>query len=230
MIPLRDSVPTRVFPIVTVAIIALNAVVFGYEIYLGRGYESLIRTYGIVPYNLTNPSLVKFQGGFNPFLSIFTSMFMHAGYLHLGGNMLYLWIFGNNVEDSMGRGRFILFYLITGTLATLSHAAIEPTAKIPMVGASGAVSGVLGGYLLLFPRARVLTLIFIGMFVRAVTIPASAVLIFWIVLQLINGTVSLGAGQRGGVAWFAHIGGFGAGLLLIKFFRRPDYKMGLRIR
>lgn len=226
MIPLRDSLPTRVFPIITVTIIGVNVVVFGYEIYLGEGFEKFIRTYGVTPYNLTNPSLAGFHGGPNPLLNTFTAMFVHAGYLHLIGNMLYMWIFGNNVEDSMGPLRFLLFYLLTGILATLSHVAITPMAKIPMVGASGAISGVLGGYLRLYPRARVLTLIFIGLFGRIVTISASWVILLWFLLQLINGTVSLSTRQSGGVAWFAHIGGFGAGLLLIKVFVRRDRMEG----
>lgn len=226
MIPLRDSLPTRAFPIITVTIIGLNVVVFGYEVYLGEGFEKFILTYGVTPYNLTNPSLAGFQGGSNPLLNIFAAMFVHAGYLHLIGNMLYMWIFGNNVEDSMGPLRFILFYLLTGILATLSHAAMAPMSKIPMVGASGAISGVLGGYLRLYPRARVLTLIFIGVFGRIVTISASWVILSWFLLQLINGTVSLGTRQSGGVAWFAHIGGFGAGLLLIKLFVRRDRMEG----
>lgn len=222
--------PTRGFPVVTVIIIGINVIVFGYEIYLGKGYENFIRTYGLIPNNLTNPLYAEFDGSLNPFLSIFSSMFVHAGYLHLIGNMLYMWIFGNNVEDSMGPLRFILFYLLTGALAALSHVATEPVGKIPMVGASGAISGILGAYLLLFPRARVLTLIFIGLFARIATIPAVWVLLFWIILNVINGTVSLGSRESGGVAWFAHIGGFGAGLLLIKLFRRPDYLRGLRMR
>ncbi len=230
MIPLKDSVPTKAFPVVTVIIIGINVLVFGYEIYLGKGNENFISTYGLVPSNLTNPFYAEFDGNLNPFLSIFSSMFVHAGYLHLIGNMLYMWIFGNNVEDSMGPLRFILFYLLTGALAALSHVATEPAGKIPMVGASGAISGILGAYLLLFPRAKVLTLIFIGLFARLATIPAVWVLLFWIILNVINGTVSLGSRGSGGVAWFAHIGGFGAGLLLIKLFRRPDYMRGLRMR
>ncbi len=230
MIPLRDNLPTRAFPIVTVTIIGINVIVFVYEIHLGKGYGEFIRFYGMMPYRLNNPSLASLHGGLNPYLSIFTSMFIHAGYLHLIGNMLYLWIFGNNVEDCMGPFRFIVFYLFTGALATLSYAAITPSVKVPMIGASGAISGVLGGYLLSFPRARVLTVIFIGFFARIVTIPAFWVLLFWFMLQLINGVVSLGAGRGGGVAWFAHVGGFGAGLLLIKLFRRRDYMRGVRIQ
>lgn len=222
MIPLKDNIPTRGFPVVTVVIITLNVAVFSYGIYLGGGQENIIRTYGVVPYNLTNPHFTHLHGGLNPFLTMFTSMFIHAGPLHLGGNMLYMWIFGNNVEDSMGPLRFIIFYLMTGILATFTHVAIDPSAKIPMVGASGAVSGVLGGYLLLYPRAKVFTLIFIGIFIRTVTIPASVVLLFWIILQVINGAVSLGVKQSGGIAWFVHIGGFGAGLLLIKLFSKVE--------
>jgi membrane associated rhomboid family serine protease len=149
------------------------------------------------------------------FLTIFTSMFMHGGLFHIGGNMLYLWIFGNNVEDTLGHGRYLLFYLLSGVAAALAQTAVGPSSMVPMVGASGAVSGVLGAYLLLFPHARVTTLIILGFFFRLVQIPAMVVLGFWIVLQLLNGLGSFGS--SGGVAFFAHIGGFlvGMGLLYV---------------
>jgi membrane associated rhomboid family serine protease len=148
-------------------------------------------------------------------------MFLHGGLFHVGGNMLYLWIFGNNVEDSLGHARFAVFYLLAGVAAALAQTAVNPSSAIPMVGASGAVSGVLGAYLLLFPYARVLVLFMIGFFWRFLYVPALIVLGFWIVVQFLNGLVSVAAtgGDTGGVAWFAHIGGFLAGLALLFVFR-----------
>jgi membrane associated rhomboid family serine protease len=150
---------------------------------------------------------------------MFTSMFLHGGLFHIGGNMLYLWIFGNNVEDTLGHGRFLVFYLLSGVAAALAQTVINPGSRVPMIGASGAVSGVLGAYLLLFPYARVLTLITFGFFIRIVPIPAMLVLGFWIVVQAMNGLITFGTPDRGGVAWFAHIGGFVAGLGLLLVFR-----------
>ena len=157
-------------------------------------------------------------------MTVFTSMFLHGSPLHVGGNMLYLWIFGDNIEDALGHGRFLAFYLLSGVGAAAAQTVTSPTSVIPMIGASGAVSGVLGAYLLLFPYATILTLVIFGFFVRTVHIPAVIVLGFWIVLQLINGwlTVSasaMGRGEIGGVAWFAHIGGFLAGMVLLLLFR-----------
>jgi membrane associated rhomboid family serine protease len=150
-------------------------------------------------------------------------MFLHGGWMHLIGNMLYLWIFGNNVEDVMGHVRFVYFYVLCGILAALSHALIDPSSTIPMVGASGAISGILGAYLLLFPRAQVLVLIPLGIFTRIMYVPAGFVLGMWFVLQLLSGGLSLGR-QGGGVAFFAHVGGFVAGLALIGLFKRPDVR------
>ena len=154
----------------------------------------------------------------HPVMTVFSSMFMHGNILHLGTNMLYLWIFGNNIEDKLGYGRFIIFYLFCGVVAAYSHALADPVSMIPMIGASGAVAGILGAYLLLFPFAKVHTLIFLGFFIQVVRLPAMAVIGFWIVIQFINGMVSKGSPGHGGVAWFAHIGGFVIGLLIVKFF------------
>ena len=157
-----------------------------------------------------------------PTLTIFTSMFLHGGLLHIGGNMLYLWIFGDNIEDTLGHLRFLVFYLSAGVAAAAAQVLFNPASPVPMVGASGAVSGVLAGYLLLFPQASILTLITFGFFVRFVQVPAVIVLGFWIVVQFVNGFVTFGArgGEGGGVAWFAHIGGFVAGLVLLFLLRR----------
>lgn len=227
MIPLRDILPTRRFPAVTVALIAANAAVFLYQLTLGREVGAFVTSYGMTPYEIAHG--VDLTGGlrnigFNhtegpPFIyfTLFSSMFMHGGLFHIGGNMLYLWIFGNNIEDHLGRAKFLAFYLLSGLGAHAAQIAVGSDSLVPTVGASGAISGVLAAYLVLYPRARVLSLIFLGYFIRIVEVPAFFLLIFWILMQALQGIVSLGAGSvaAGGVAWFEHIGGFAAGLILI---------------
>ena len=221
MFPLKDDNPSNSAPVVTVALIVLNALFFVYQISLeaggadgARAGQAFIDEFGLVPCRLTGACRVGPELP-SPILTIFTSMFMHGGLFHIGGNMLYLWIFGNNVEDTLGHGRYLLFYLLSGVAAALAQTAVGPSSMVPMVGASGAVSGVLGAYLLLFPHAHVTTLIILGFFFRLVHIPAMVVLGFWIVLQVLNGLGSFGS--SGGVAFFAHIGGFlvGMGLLYV---------------
>ncbi len=232
MIPLKDDVPSRTTPFVTMMLIALNAVVFVYQLSLGLesdagaagAAEAFVFEFGAVPCRLTGACTAPGQFP-PPLVTVFTSMFMHGGLLHAGGNMLYLWIFGNNVEDTLGHGRFLVFYLLSGVAAAVVQTVMNPDSAIPMIGASGAVSGVLGAYLLLFPYATILTLVTFGFFFRFVHIPAVVVLGFWIVLQFISGYLSasaaaLGRGEGGGVAWFAHIGGFLAGMVLL-FLMRP---------
>jgi membrane associated rhomboid family serine protease len=229
--PLKDDNPSRTTPVFTIALIIVNVLVFLYQFSLevggregARAAESFIREFGLVPCRLTGTCLASPDLP-SPVLTIFTSMFMHGGWFHVGGNMLYLGIFGNNIEDTLGHVRYLLFYLASGAVAALAQVAIGPTSDVPMVGASGAVSGVLGAYLLLFPHAHVTTLIILGFFFRVVKIPALVVLGFWIVLQVLNGLGSYGA--RGGVAFFAHIGGFLAGMGLL-FVLRP--RAGARVR
>ena len=215
MIPYKDDNPTHRFPYVTIGIIISNILIFLLEIISPPGMEKTVYAYGAVPqYILT---FEKFQP-IHPALTVFTAMFMHGGLFHLGGNMLYLWIFGNNIEDKLGHLRFIIFYIFCGITAAYSHALIDPHSLTPMIGASGAISGILGAYLLLFPRAGVYTLIFLGFFVQVVKIPALIVIGFWAIVQFINGLVSTGLVKQGGVAWFAHIGGFITGLLTIKLW------------
>ena len=219
MIPLKDDNPSSSAPVVTISLIVLNIMVFGYELLLEPTAErALIYQLGMVPRELTHP----FESGFPllPYFSIVTSMFVHGGFLHLGSNMLYLWIFGDNVEDIMGRGRFLLFYLITGTAAALSQTAFDYDSTIPMVGASGAVSGILGAYVLKFPRAKVLVLFPFIFFIRTIRVSAVFVLGLWFVMQLVDAFASLGLAQQGGVAFFAHVEGFVAGLALINLFAR----------
>jgi len=215
LIPYKDDNPTHRLPYVTIGIIISNILIFLLEIISPPGMEKTVYAYGAVPqYILT---FEKFQP-IHPALTVFTAMFMHGGLFHLGGNMLYLWIFGNNIEDKLGHLRFIIFYIFCGITAAYSHALIDPHSLTPMIGASGAISGILGAYLLLFPRAGVYTLIFLGFFVQVVKIPALIVIGFWAIVQFINGLVSTGLVKQGGVAWFAHIGGFLTGLLTIKLW------------
>jgi membrane associated rhomboid family serine protease len=223
LIPIRDTIPSRTAPVVTVALIAVNVIVFLHEAALGPYLEKFVFAYGLVPRRL-----VFWPGApLDParFLPLITSMFWHGGWLHLLGNMLYLWIFGDNVEDKLGHLRYLIFYLAAGVAAALTQVALDPSSTLPTVGASGAIAGVLGAYLISYPRARVLTLIPIFIFPWFVEIPAFAYLIFWFLLQLLQGVGQLGMPQTGGVAVWAHIGGFIAGVVLVKLMeparRRP---------
>lgn len=213
MIPYKDDNPTYIFPFITIGIIILNIVVFFSQLVSSAGMNTITYAYGAIPYSLLT---FESQQPVHPALTVFSSMFMHGGLFHLGGNMLYLWIFGNNIEDRLGHVRFIIFYLFCGIFAAYSHALSNPDSTIPMIGASGAVSGILGAYILLFPRANVHTLLFLGFFITTVKIPALIVIGFWAIIQFLNGMVSSGLQNAGGVAWFAHLGGFLIGLLTIK--------------
>ena len=217
MIPLKDDIPSYKPPVITIGLILINSIIFFLQLSLGhKGFELSLAKFGAVPYEITHFQETLPVLGFPPVLSLFSSMFMHGGFFHLFGNMLYFWIFGDNVEDRLGHLKFLAFYIISGLIASFSYIITAPNSTIPMVGASGAISGILGAYLLKFPKARILTLIFFGFFVRIVRIPAFFVLGFWFLLQLLNGLPSLGAEATGGVAWFAHIGGFIGGMLLVK--------------
>jgi membrane associated rhomboid family serine protease len=230
MIPIRDSNPTRYFPVVTVLFIVINVAVYLYEYALGEnGGRVFIASYALVPERLFHASAAV-HGPVPAGVTILTSMFLHGGFFHIAGNMLYLWIFGNNIEDAMGRARFVAFYLVCGAVAALGHALLNTRSTVPMIGASGAISGVLGAYLLLYPNARVMTLFILGFFVRMIEIPALVVLGFWFVFQILNAMVA--SGEGGGVAWFAHLGGFIAGMALIGFFKRKDvpFWSGRRLR
>ena len=221
MFPLRDTIPSRSFPIVTFSIIIINSIVFGYELYLGSGLDQFLTSLGVTPVFYTqawqeNP--LQLLSGIAP---LFSSLFLHGGWLHVISNMWYLWIFGDNVEDRTGHFRFLLFYLLCGILATLSHIILNPLSDIPTIGASGAIAGVMGAYFILYPRARIVTLFFLFIFIQIVEIPALFFLGLWIILQVISGTLSIGlSNASGGVAWWAHIGGFLAGLISIFFFRK----------
>ncbi len=226
MIPLRDANPTRRTPVVTLGLIAACGIVFAWQlgVVAQGGDEALARfieQHGVVPAELT-AALGRGDLLSAPVFDVFSSMFLHAGWLHLLGNMLYLWIFGNNVEDRMGRLVYLAFYLLGGIAAVAGQVLIDPTSEVPMIGASGAISATLGAYLVLYPGARIQTLVFLGFFYQLIAVPAVVVLGFWFVLQVIDGLGSLGAttGIGGGVAFFAHIGGFVLGVLVALPFRR----------
>lgn len=215
MIPYKDDNPIRTFPFVAIGLIVINTIVFIAQMTSTADPGHVVFAYGAIPsYLLTFKTIQPIH----PVLTVFTSMFMHGGLLHLGTNMLYLWIFGDNIEDRLGHMRFAVFYILCGIAAAYSHAVTAPSSMLPMVGASGAVSGILGAYILLFPHARVHTLIFLGFFVQIVRLPALFVIGLWIILQFINGIISKGIAGQGGIAWFAHIGGFVFGVLMINFF------------
>jgi membrane associated rhomboid family serine protease len=226
VIPLRDANPTQRTPIVTLAIIAACAVVYGYQLLLmANGGEAalsaFITRWGVVPAELVD-ALRSGAIASAETLTLITSQFLHGSLVHIGGNMLFLWIFGNNIEDRFGRIPFVAFYLVGGIVAGLTQVAIDPTSTIPTIGASGAIAAVLGGYLVLFPRARVTTAIFLIFFYQLIDIPAVIVLGFWFVLQLFDGLGSLGAmgaATTGGVAFFAHIGGFVFGAVIALLYR-----------
>lgn len=222
MIPLKDDNPTSTFPLFTIGIIVLNSLIFFYQQTLGEAATGFVFTYGAVPEKVTSFQMTEFPAP----LTILTSMFLHGGWFHLIGNMLFLWIFGKNIEDQLGHLRFLIFYLICGVLASLAHIMVTPHSSIPMVGASGAIAGVLGAYLIRFPNARILTLIWFGFFIRLVRIPAIFFLGFWFILQLLYGLPSLALRGTGGIAFFAHIGGFIAGLLLFPFWERRLRRKG----
>jgi len=220
MIPLHDDNPTQLTPVVTIAAIATCVLVFFYQASLPpNSGEAFVFQYGAIPALVFGEADPPEMGVAIPaYATLITSMFLHGGWMHLIGNMLYLWVFGNNIEDVMGHGKYIAFYLTCGILAALSHALTDPSSSIPMVGASGAISGVLGAYVLLFPRARVLV-IMPGL--GTTRVAAGFVLGMWFVMQLLSGGMSVG-NTGGGVAFFAHIGGFIAGMALIGLFKRPD--------
>ena len=213
MIPLRDVIPSRSTPVVTTAIIVVNVMVFLLQLSLGEAEgDAFIRTYGLVPASFAWPNVV-------------TSMFLHGGLMHAGGNMLYLWIFGDNVEDRMGHGRFLVFYVLCGAVAALAQTVAVPDSIVPMVGASGAIAGVMGAYFVMYPKSRIVTLIPIFVFIQLVEVPAVVFLGLWFLLQFLSGlgsTMGPEAGISGGIAFWAHVAGFVAGVVGVFAFRRPE--------
>jgi membrane associated rhomboid family serine protease len=219
VMPLRDIQPRHSFPIVTILLIVINCLMFFYELSLGTNLDGFLRSSAFVPATYFAPGHSVADAR-----SVLLSMFLHGGWMHLLGNMLYLWIFGDNVEDRLGRFRYILFYLMCGWAATLAHGYLNTGSRIPSIGASGAIAGVLGAYLVMFPKARVLTLIPIGFYATLRELPALAVLGFWFVLQFFSGVANLGVRtqESAGVAWWAHIGGFVVGMALGKLLARRE--------
>ncbi len=213
-LPLRDENPTRRFPAVTILLVAFNSLIFLVQAFSHQGLGYYVQRMGLIPYEITHFQSLPYLPRLSPGLTLLTSMFLHGSLFHLLGNMLYLWIFGNNIEDYLGSIRFIFFYLLVGLAASLTQIAFSPNSRVPMIGASGAIAGVLGAYLLLFPGARVMTLVFLFVFIRVIPIPAAYVLGFWFAAQVLN------IGLGGGVAWFAHIGGFLAGIALVRAISR----------
>jgi len=225
MFPLKDDNPAHIIPIVTWMLIAVNVGCFLYQTSLEPADSRIfVYQFGAIPAVITGQqSLPRSITAVAPFLSIFTSMFLHGGWMHLIGNVWYLWIFGNNIEEAMGGLRYLLFYLICGFVASLSQIVSNISSTLPTIGASGAIAGVLGAYIILYPRARVLTLIFLGFFVRLLYFPAGIILGFWFVYQLISGYTA-GIQPGGGIAFWAHIGGFITGLLLVGLFKKRDVR------
>jgi membrane associated rhomboid family serine protease len=247
LIPIKDDIPTRRFPVLTVAIIVINVVMFfGFQgaSLTGEVDDQKTIDYSVIPYEVAHPGQhcavesneivcgKDVKDAAATWITVFTAMFMHGGLLHIAGNMLFLWIFGNNIEDAMGRLKFIGFYLGGGIVAALAQFAIDTNSVTPTLGASGAIAAVLGGYALLYPRARVVTLIFIIFFITVIELPALAVLGVWFLLQLLDAGSSTLGGGGATVAYFAHIGGFLFGLLAVKLLASrydPDYDRHSRL-
>jgi membrane associated rhomboid family serine protease len=210
MIPLRDVIPSRTTPWVTFLLIGINVLVFFYEVSLGPGgLKQFILAFGLVPADFS-------------WMTAVTSMFLHAGWLHIAGNLLSLWIFGDNVEDRMGHGRFLIFYLLAGLVGNLSQTYAVPDSSVPLIGASGAIAGVMGAYLVLFPYSRILVLVFLFIFVDVLEIPAVFFLGFWFLMQLLNGVGQLANAPGANIGFWAHIGGFLTGVLGVWLFKRPE--------
>jgi membrane associated rhomboid family serine protease len=226
LLPIQDENPTYSKPVITVALLSANVMVFIYQMILGPAGEQLfIFGTAVIPYELTHyvdrttfaiPSTrYAYPAALLPFpLTLFSAMFTHGGFMHLGGNMLYLWIFGNNIEDAMGHGRFFIFYMVTGLGATMVHVLSDPNSTIPMIGASGAIAGILGAYFVLYPKAKIKTFVVLIIFIQIIYVPAVFILGFWFLRQIIG----IGSDD---IAWYAHIGGFLVGMFLVRRFERP---------
>ncbi|UCD17363.1 MAG: rhomboid family intramembrane serine protease [Candidatus Zixiibacteriota bacterium] len=215
-LPLKDENPTINRPYATVALIAINVLIYLYSLPMSaRGYQIFLFQFGLIPFEVTHLTELTPQFSVPILLTPFSSMFLHGGFMHLAGNMLYLWIFGNNIEDYLGPVKFILFYVVSGLAAAFLFIIFSPSSQIPMVGASGAIAGIMGAYIVLYPRARIVTLLFLFYFIRLIHVPASVVLGFWFVYQLFMSAAAAGGG--GGVAWLAHVGGFVFGYAWFRF-------------
>ena len=221
MFPLRDSIPSSRVPLVNLTVIAACVAVFLFELTLGQRLEGFLQAAAFIPDRLFDPSDYQVGTLYNLHTMLF-SMFLHGGWFHLIGNMWFLWVFGDNIEDALGHPRYLLFYLLCGVAAALGQAAVAPSSTVPMVGASGAIAGVLGAYLIWYPWSRIRTFIFLGLFFTMTELPAPVFLVLWFVVQFFSGTLSLATAgaASGGTAWFAHVGGFAAGVVLALWLRR----------
>ena len=224
MIPLKDTIPHRGFPLITWTIILVNGIIFIYEISIPKDLlQQLFYLFGLVPAKYSYPKWAFIHGlPFDHYLSFLTNMFLHAGWLHIVGNMWFLHLFGSTVEDRMGHVRFLIFYLLTGLAANIIFFMLDIHSTIPEFGASGAIAGVMGAYIVMFPKARILTVIPIFFFPFLVTLPAFLYLGFWFLIQLFSGTISVASRETGGVAWWAHVGGFVTGMVLLPLFRKKE--------
>ena len=220
MIPIRDRNPSGTFPYVTIGIIVINVLIFLYELSLGSGLGEFIMRFGVVPLKVSYYSQASDLTFINTFFPFISSIFLHGGFVHLIGNMWFLWIFGDNIEDKLGHFKFIAFYFLCGIIASSVHVFFNSQSNVPCIGASGAIAGVLGAYMVTFPRARVVTIVPIFVFIQIMELPAIVVLGFWFVIQFFNGAASITASTSGaGVAWWAHIGGFAAGVIILYIIR-----------
>lgn len=227
MIPLKDTIFRQGFPLVTWIIILLNGIIFIFEISIPKNLlQQLFYFFGLVPARYSIPRWSVIHGlPFDDYLSFLTAMFIHSGWLHIIGNMWFLFIFGRTVEDHMGRFRFMIFYILAGVLASITYFLIDIHSRIPEFGASGAIAGVMGAYLLMFPRAKILTLIPIFFFPWFVELPALVFIGYWFLIQVVGGTLTLASPiSQGGIAWWAHVGGFVSGMVMVPLFRRPSHR------
>jgi membrane associated rhomboid family serine protease len=224
MIPLKDTILREGFPFITWAIIAVNGIIFLFELSLPKNLlQQLFYVFGLVPARYSYPSWAVIHGlSFDDYLSFLTAMFLHGGWLHIIGNMWFLYIFGSTVEDGLGHLRFLILYFLAGIAASVLYFLIDIRSKIPEFGASGAIAGVMGAYIVMFPRARILTLILIFIFPIFVELSAFFYMGYWFFIQLVAGTLSFGSQQQGGIAWWAHVGGFLAGMMLVFLLRRQQ--------
>lgn len=224
-LPLKDENPTKTFPYMTILLIACSTFVFFIELAMGQYRGYIVAKFGMVPFEITHGVDLNPQVALGPYITLLTSLFLHGSFFHLIGNMWFLWIFGNNIEDVVGHYKFIAFYILGGVAASFLQIAVSASSTVPVIGASGAVSAILGAYILMFPKARVKTLMFLFIFVTVINVPAVAFIGIWFFMQLLSSVTRAGSN----VAWFAHIGGFIFGLLAIKLFQKKERPRNYRI-
>jgi len=225
LIPIKDFNPSRSTPIVTVLIILTCTLIFFYEMLLPPVYrELLIRMFAVIPFEILHGIDLPPPDPLTPYGNLVSYQYLHGGFFHIFGNMLFLWIFGDNVEDRLGKVKYLIFYTVCGIVAALIQAVVYPNSQIPLIGASGAISGILGAYAVMFPRAKILTLIFIFFFIDVIVLPAALWIAIWFFIQFTSALFSVNHMAMGGVAWFAHIGGFLTGVILTKLFHSKEGK------